>query len=55
MQIIEAFICYLPDQVLAARLSQVEASLERTWWNWIGGWGDDDPFYYRIQSPLIHG
>lgn len=53
MEILEAFICYLPDQVRVARLSQLEATLERTWWSWIGGWGDDDPFYYRIQSPLI--
>ncbi len=53
MEILEAFIYYLPDQVRVARLSQLEATLERTWWSWIGGWGDDDPFYYRIQSPLI--
>lgn len=53
MNVIEAFVCYLPDNVRAARLSQIEAELGRTWWNWIGGWGDEDPFYYRIQSPLI--
>lgn len=53
MQIIDAFICYLPDKVRAARMSQIEAELGRTSWSWIGGWGDEDPFYYRIQSPLL--
>lgn len=53
MQIVEAFICYLPDKVRAERLSQIESELDRTSWSWIGGWGEDDPFYYRIQSPLI--
>lgn len=53
LQIVEAFICYLPDAVRSARMSQIEAELGRTTWSWIGSWGDDDPFYYRIQSPLL--
>jgi hypothetical protein len=35
MDIVGAFISYLPVGPLAARLAQVEASLERTW-SWIG-------------------
>jgi hypothetical protein len=53
MDVVAAFISYLPNGPLAAKLAQVEASLDRTWWSWIGGHGDDDPFYYRIQSPII--
>ena len=53
MDIVEAFITYLPDGPKAAKLSQVEAHLDRTWWSWIGGSGNDDPFYYRIQSPVL--
>jgi hypothetical protein len=53
MDIVEAFISYLPEGPLAAKLTQVEASLDRTWWSWIGGHGEQDPFYYRIQSPLL--
>ncbi|MES3021626.1 MAG: DUF3500 domain-containing protein [Pseudomonadota bacterium] len=53
LDIVEAFICYLPKGPLAAKMSQVEAMLERTWWCWIGGHGEDDPFYYRIQSPIL--
>jgi hypothetical protein len=53
MDIIEAFITYLPEAPLAAKLAQVEASLDRTWWSWIGGHGEQDPFYYRIQGPIL--
>ena len=34
-------------------MTHVEQELERTWWCWIGGHGEDDPFYYRIQSPIL--
>ena len=27
--------------------------LDRTYFSWIGGYGDEDPFYYRVQSPVI--
>ena len=53
LDIVEAFVAYLPQGPLAARMTQVEAVLDRTWWSWIGGHGDDDPFYYRIQSPIL--
>jgi hypothetical protein len=47
------FVELLPDPVRAARLKQIAAHLDETWWSWIGAFGDDDPFYYRIQSPVI--
>lgn len=53
MELIVAFITYLPDTPRAARLAHIESALERTWWSWIGGWGDEDPFYYRIHSPVV--
>ena len=53
VDIVGAFISYLPEGPLAAKLARVEASLDRTWWSWIGGHGDEDPFYYRIQSPVL--
>ncbi len=53
LDIVAAFIGYLPDGPLAAKMAQVEQALDRTWWSWIGGHGDDDPFYYRIQSPIL--
>lgn len=53
LDIVQAFIGYLPEGPLAARMAQVEASLGRTWWSWIGGHGENDPFYYRIQNPVL--
>ncbi|MEH3098923.1 DUF3500 domain-containing protein [Sphingomonas adhaesiva] len=53
LDIVSAFVTYLPEGPLAAKMAQVEAHLDRTWWSWIGGHGDDDPFYYRVQSPVV--
>jgi hypothetical protein len=53
LEIADEFLALLPDPVRAARLAQISAHLDETWWSWIGGCGDDDPFYYRIQSPVI--
>jgi hypothetical protein len=53
MDIVSAFIAYLPKGALAVKLAHVEAYLDRSWWSWIGGCGEDDPFYYRLQSPVI--
>lgn len=49
---IETFFDHMPDGPRAARMRQIENHLDETWWNWIGGCGDNDPFYYRIQSPV---
>ena len=53
LEIVGHFLALAPDPVRAARLAEVSAHLDETWWSWIGGYGDDDPFYYRIQSPVI--
>ena len=38
------------DQI---RMAEVIKQLSRTFFGWIGQWGEDDPFYYRIYSPVI--
>jgi hypothetical protein len=38
------------DQI---RMAEVIKRLSRTFFGWIGQWGEDDPFYYRIYSPVI--
>jgi hypothetical protein len=53
LKVIKTFINYLPDKPLSARLRQVTSHLDQTWFSWIGSHGDDDPFYYRLQSPVI--
>ncbi len=44
---------YLPAGPLAARLREVEEHADDTWFSWIGGWAGGEPFYFRIQSPVV--
>lgn len=47
------FLRYQPAGPRAARMAAVAEHLDDTWFCWIGGVGDDDPFYFRLQSPVI--
>ncbi|RMD40597.1 hypothetical protein DV735_g4535, partial [Chaetothyriales sp. CBS 134920] len=53
LKIIEEFVLYLPDTARQKRLELVEAHFDETYFCWIGSYGERDPFYYRIQSPVI--
>lgn len=52
-KIVDAFLSYLPESVRAIRLQQIQQWYHETYFCWIGGFGDEDPFYYRIQSPVL--
>lgn len=52
-EIIRAFIAYLPAGPARARLREIEEHYDETFFSWIGGWQDDEPFYFRIQSPVV--
>ena len=34
-------------------MREIRAHLADTWFSWIGGHGPEDPFYFRVQSPVI--
>ena len=51
--IVSLFLDHLPAGVAQARLREVESRFDETWFSWIGGWDADEPFYFRIQSPVI--
>jgi hypothetical protein len=51
--IAEEFLLYHPDRARELRMQQIKHYFEETFFSWIGGFGDDDAFYYRIQSPVI--
>jgi hypothetical protein len=53
LNIVDAFIEYLPDGPRTARLRQLQSVIDRTYFSWIGGYSDEDAFYYRVQSPVI--
>ncbi|KAH6619826.1 hypothetical protein B0J18DRAFT_401050 [Chaetomium sp. MPI-SDFR-AT-0129] len=51
--ILREYLLYLPAKAREVRMGEVEAWFHETFFCWIGGYGDDDAFYYRIQSPVI--
>ena len=52
MDLVEKYLTVLPPGPLAARLAEVERHLADTHFCWIGGFAEDSPFYYRVQSPV---
>jgi hypothetical protein len=51
--ILEQYLLYLPARARALKLAQARQHENETYFCWIGGFGDEDPFYYRIQSPIV--
>ncbi len=51
--ILNQYLLFLPQTARNVRLEQIKSWFHETYFCWIGGFGDDDPFYYRIQSPVI--
>lgn len=53
LDLIGAYLEYLPDGPFAARMQEIGRHLDETHFCWIGGFDEDSPFYYRIQSPIL--
>ena len=51
--ILREYLLYLPEQARAVRMAEIEKWFGETYFCWIGGYGDEDAFYYRIQSPVV--
>jgi hypothetical protein len=51
--ILEEYLLYLPASARKLRLQHILSFESETYFSWIGGFGDDDAFYYRIQNPVI--
>ena len=47
-----AFNEYYPSTVLVRRLAVFKKYFDETYFAWIGELGDEDPYYYRIHSPV---
>ncbi|KAK3496662.1 uncharacterized protein B0T23DRAFT_331679 [Neurospora hispaniola] len=53
-EILGQYLLYLPAQAREIRLGQIREWFDKeTYFCWIGEFGDDDAFYYRIQSPVV--
>ena len=53
LDLVNAYVEPLPAGPLKARMEEVERHLDDTHFCWIGGTGEDDTFYYRIQSRVV--
>ncbi|KAE9978459.1 hypothetical protein EG328_001457 [Venturia inaequalis] len=51
--ILNEYLLYLPEPSRKLRLQHILSFESETYFSWIGGFGDDDAFYYRIQNPVI--
>lgn len=51
--LVEEFAVVLPSGPRRARMREITAHLDDTWFCWIGGRGDSDVFYCRVQSPVV--
>lgn len=53
LEIVEQFVVYLPSKARQLRLQEVQRNFDETYFSWIGGFEDQDAYYFRIQSPVI--
>jgi hypothetical protein len=53
LDLIALYTAALPPGPHAARMEEIERHLADTHFCWIGGHDDTNPFYYRIQSPVV--
>ena len=51
--ILNEYFLYLPEKPRRMKLEHAMSFPEETYFCWIGGYGDKDSFYYRIQNPAI--
>ncbi|KAI1470160.1 uncharacterized protein F4812DRAFT_316106 [Daldinia caldariorum] len=51
--ILAQYLLYLPARSRELRVRDCAARFGETYFSWIGGHGDADPFYYRVQSPVM--
>lgn len=51
--ILNQYLLYLPQKARDMKLKDIGSHFDETYFSWIGGFTDSDPFYYRIQSPVI--
>ena len=51
--IVDEYFLYLPAQARRMQLDRCKDFAKETHFCWIGGFRDEDPFYFRIQNPVI--
>jgi hypothetical protein len=52
-ELIEVYVARLPHGHDRVRMREVTRHLSETHFSWIGARGPEDPFYYKVHSPVI--
>jgi hypothetical protein len=52
-ELIDEYLSRMPPARAAIKRKEISEHHADTWFSWVGGSGEEDPFYYRIQSPVI--
>jgi Protein of unknown function (DUF3500) len=53
LALVGTYVGWARDGHAAVKMTEVEAHLGETHFAWMGATGDDGPFYYRVQSPVV--
>ena len=53
LDIVEDFLLLLRDDQRRLTVADIEQHRDETWFAWYGGTDGTQPFYFRIQSPVI--
>lgn len=53
LTLVGTYVGWARDGHAAVKMTEVEAHLNETHFTWMGATGDDGPFYYRVQSPVV--
>ena len=53
LDLVALYVNNMREDHARVRMSDVAESLNDTYFAWSGGTSDDDPFYYRIHSPVL--
>ncbi|MFF2029167.1 DUF3500 domain-containing protein [Arthrobacter sp. NPDC058192] len=51
--VVDDFIAYLPHGPRKARRREIREHYGESFFSWIGGWEDQEAFYFRLQSPVV--
>ncbi|MFK7917356.1 MAG: DUF3500 domain-containing protein, partial [Ilumatobacter sp.] len=51
--LIASYVARAPADRAERQMQNISNHLDDTWFHWMGGTGDHDPFYYRVHSPVV--
>ncbi|KAF5137979.1 hypothetical protein E5D57_001758 [Metarhizium anisopliae] len=52
-KILHQYLLYLPEKARLIRLAHIKSLYHETYFSWIGGFANEDAFYYRLQSAVV--